>query len=472
MSSPTGSDPTGRHDQLNQPTSPSRRDFIAVAAGALAAASVAGSAGAATNVVRFQPTKDIPKAKPRAALKDGEQIRIGLIGMGGPGQGSMGTGHAQAFTTLAKQSKENCRITALCDVNKFNMEYVQKKLPEWGNTESVATYADYRKLLAQEDLHGVILAVPEHWHAQMAIEAIAAGKDVYLEKPMTLRLDEALKLRDVVIANPDIRLQVGTQMTNLPRYHEAKKLVEAGAIGTPTFSQTSYCRNSKDGEWNYYVLKPDQKMWPGAEWKPGDNLDWEMWCGPLGKTAWDPKLYSRWRRYRKTSTGILGDLLPHVITPMLVALGKDIGWPKRVVATGGHLIDKEMENHDNVHIAVQFESGHQMFIAGSTCNEAGLEPMIRGNKANIYLSSRHCELRPERIYAEEVEPKKIECPDIGNDQDVHRLKWMKCIRTREQPDSDVHQGTKVMAIVDLATRSMWDGGAWEFDSKAMVARKV
>ena len=86
-------------------SSPSRRDFIAVAASALAAATVAGSAGAATRVVRFQPTKDIPKAKPRAALKEGETIRIGLIGMGGPGQGQMGTGHAQAFTSLAKAGK-------------------------------------------------------------------------------------------------------------------------------------------------------------------------------------------------------------------------------------------------------------------------------------------------------------------------------------------------------------------------------
>lgn len=456
-----------------QPASASRRDFMAVAASALAAASIAGTASAGGGkTVRYQPAGTVPKSKARAALKDGETIKIGLIGMGGPGQGCMGLGHAQAFTTLAKQGKENCRIAAICDVNKFNMEWVQRKLPEWGNADTVATYSDYRKLLAQEDLHGVILATPEHWHEKMAIDAIAAGKDVYLEKPMTLRLDEALRLREVVMANPDICLQVGTQMTNLPKYHEAKKLVESGAIGVPTFSQTSYCRNSKSGEWNYYVLQPDQKVWAGEQWKPGENLDWDMWCGPLGKQPWDPKLYSRWRRYRATSTGILGDLLPHVITPMLLALGDGVGWPTRVVATGGHLVDKEMENHDNVHIAVQFENGHQMFIAGSTCNNAGLEPMIRGHKANLYLSSKDCVLRPESLFAEEVEEQKIVCPDIGNDQDVHRLKWMDCIRTRKTPDSDVQQGTKVMVIVDLATRSMWEGGAWSFDPKTMTAKHV
>lgn len=463
----------------------SRRRFLAAAAGTAAGAALAGAAAkaSAAPAVRAQPGK-IPKAKARTALKDGDTIRIGIIGVGGPGQGSMGTGHAQAFTTLAKKGLENCKIVAVCDVNQFNLEYALAKLPEWGKrgegesgdpvvtAEDVKGYRDFRELLAREDIHGVIVASPEHWHAQMAIEALAAGKDVYLEKPMTLRLEEALRLREVVMANPDLRLQVGTQMTNLPKYHEARKLINEGALGTITFSQTSYCRNNKDGEWNYYVLKPDQKRWPGAEWKPGENLDWDMWCGPLGKQAWDPKLYSRWRRYRRTSTGILGDLLPHVITPMLVALGESVGWPTYVTATGQHLVDKEMENHDNVHIAVVFENGHQMFIAGSTCNEAGLEPMIRGHRANVYLSSRHCELRPERLYAEEIEPRRIECPDIGNDQDVHRLKWMKCIRTREQPDSDVHQGAKVMTIIDLATRAIWDGGAWSFDPKTMTAKKA
>jgi predicted dehydrogenase len=188
---------------------------------------------------------------------------------------------------------------------------------------------------------------------------------------------------------------------------------------------------------------------------------------------WDAKVYSQWRRYRKTSTGIIGDLLVHEMTPMLVALGPENGWPVRVVANGSHLIDKEMENHDEVNISVLFESGHQMYVTGSTCNEVGVEKMIRGHKGNIYLGGRNCVVRPERVFVEELEGEKtINCPDIGDDQDMHRLKWMKCIRTRELPDSDVEQGTKVMVIVDLATRSMWEGGAFGFDPKTQTARKL
>lgn len=449
----------------------SRRRFLASTAGATIAAAALGRASA----VQPQPAagksdQPVPKAEKRVPLKEGDTIRMAVIGMGGPGMCAMGPGHIDAFTKLNKNGKENVQIVALCDLNKFNLEN-GRDVCAVNQTQTPDLYADYKKVLARDDIHGVLLAVPEHWHAQMAIDSVLAGKDVYLEKPMTLNLGDAVRLRRVVQGNPDIRLQVGTQKTNIPNYHEAKKIIAAGGIGAPVLTQCSYCRNSKEGEW-HYATEPDQKKYPGQKWTPGENLDWDAWCGPLGPMPWDPKVYSQWRRYRKTSTGIIGDLLVHEMTPMLVALGEQNGWPIRVVANGSHLIDKEMENHDEVNISVLFESGHQMYVTGSTCNEVGVEKMIRGHKGNIYLGGRNCVVRPERVFSEEFEGEKtINCPDIGDDQDMHRIKWMHCIRTREQPDSDVEQGTKVMVIVDLATRSMWEGGAFGFDPKTMTARK-
>jgi predicted dehydrogenase len=442
------------NDQPARPDS-SRRSFLAAAAGAAVTTILlkgeTAQAGAASRAL--QP---IPHSLPRATLEDGGTIRMGVIGTGG-----MGNAHCHSFISLVKQGKENVQIVAVSDVCESHLNRAHKHCEE-AQGITVDRYPDYRRLLERDDLHGVLIASPEHWHAQMAIDAIAAGKDVYVEKPMTLRLPEAIRLREVVLANPDIRLQVGTQMTNMPRFHEARKLIAAGAIGTPTFSQTSYCRNSKTGEWNYYGIDP--------KWEPGVNLDWESWCGPLGVRKWDPLVFARWRRYRDFSTGIIGDLLVHVLTPMLMAVEQ--GWPVRVSASGSHIIDKAMENHDQVNLVVEFETGHQMVIAGSTCNEVGLETMIRGHKANLYLGGRHCVLRPERIYSEEVDEQTVQCEDIGNDQDMHRLKWLKCIRTREQPDSDIEQGTKVMVIVDLAARSMWEGGSFAFDPKTMTARRL
>jgi hypothetical protein len=90
----------------------------------------------------------------------------------------------------------------------------------------------------------------------------------------------------------------------------------------------------------------------------------------------------------------------------------------------------------------------------------------------VYLAGRHCVIRPEQGYTEELDEKTIECPDIGDDQDQHRLGWLSAIRTRQAPLSGVELGTKVMVIVDLATRSMWDGKAYKFDPKTMTASAV
>jgi predicted dehydrogenase len=317
-------------------------------------------------------------------------------------------------------------------------------------------------MLADPALHGVLIASPEHWHAPMAEDAIARGKDVYIEKPMTLRLADAIRLRDVVRSNPDAIAVVGTQFTMIPSYIEAQRLIAADAIGKAVTSQTSYCRNSRDGEWLYYEIDPD--------WEPGVNLDWRGWCGPLGERPWDPDVYARWRRYRDFSTGIIGDLLVHRIAPLVMALG--VGWPVRVVASGGHYVDKAMENHDQVNISIDFEGEHTMIVAGSTANELGLETVIRGHKANLFVGGRNTVLRPERIYAEEVEECTIEGPSQGDPQDELRSHWIDCIRTRQKPVSDVELGMKVMVIVDLATRSMWEGGAFGFDPRTLKASRL
>ena len=453
--------PTGGPSHTNE----SRRQFLQVAAGTMAAAALAAHAMArpmsAGGVINYQPTTPAAKAKPRAQLKDGDMVKIAVIGLGGPGGCAMGMGHVETFIDFNNKGKEKVHVAAICDLNQMFLDRSKKIVAEKQKDLPCDAYTDYKQVLARDDIHGVLLAVPEHWHAALAIAAIAAGKDVYLEKPMTLNLADALALWQMQKANTDIIVQIGTQQTNMPKFHEARKLIQAGTIGVPTFSQTSYCRNSKDGEWHYTI---------NPKWEPGKNIDWDTWCGPLGPMAWDPKLYYQWRRYRKTSTGIIGDLLVHEMTPMMMAL--DQGWPVKVAATGGHLVDTAMENHDNINICAQFQTGHQMMVAGSTCNEVGLEKMIRGHKGNIYLNSRHCVVRPERTFQEELDEKTIQCADIGNDQDAHRVKWLKCIRTREQPDSTVELGTKVMVIVDLATRSMWEGSAFSYDPATMTAKKL
>jgi len=391
-------------------------------------------------------------------VKEGEPIRIGVVGTGG-----MGTGHCQALISLAKAGRTNAEVVAIADVNDINAANAKALCERDQGGRTVEAYRDAARIFERDDIQAVFIATPEHWHARNAADAILAGKHVYIEKPMTLDLPGALFLRSVALANPKVIVQVGTQMTQLPKYRVAREMIRKGEIGVPVWSQTSYCRNSKSGEWTYYAL--DERR------KPGENLDWETWCGPTGKAEWRDEVYARWRRFRRYSSGIIGDLLVHVMTPMMYAL--DQGWPVHVTATAGHLVDKEMENPDQINITVQFESGHIMIVAGSTANEVGLEKLIRGHRGNLYLESRHCEFRPERIFVDDgLDARRVDCPDIGNDQDVHRIAFLESIRTGEPPIADIDLSTKVMVVVDLATRSSWDGAAYRFDPKTLTAYRV
>jgi hypothetical protein len=114
-----------------------------------------------------------------------------------------------------------------------------------------------------------------------------------------------------------------------------------------------------------------------------------------------------------------------------------------------------------------------MIVAGSTANELGLETVIHGHKANLFVGGRNTTLRPERIYAEEMEERTIEGgQDEGDSQDLLRAHWIDCIRTRKQPRSTVELGTKAMVAVDLATRSLWEGGAFGYDPDTQKVRRL
>ncbi len=439
-------------------TDTTRRDFLARTAQATVGSGVL-SLARTNEAIAAALAAPVARAAPRLAISGDEPLNIGVIGTGG-----MGTGHVESFATIGKDGRAAVRVVALSDVCRPRLDAARQKLEAIQGAGTVEThYADFHGLLGRKDLHGVVIASPEHWHAPMAEAAVAAGKAVYLEKPMTLRLPEALRLLQIVRSNPQALVNVGTQFVVMPSYRKAQELVKAGAIGKPVWSQTSYCRNSKDGEWLYYAIDPT--------WEPGVNLDWKQWCGGLGQIPWNPEIYARWRRYRKYSTGIIGDLLVHRITPLLMAL--DVGWPTRVVASGGHYVDKVMENHDQVNIAIEFEGEHTMIVAGSTSNEVGFETVIRGHKGNLYVGgSRNVTIRPERIFADQVDEQNFEGEDHGDDQDQLRIQWLNAIRSHAPAPSPVELAAKVMVAVDLATRSIWEGSAFGFDPKTMRTRKL
>ncbi|MBM4014749.1 MAG: Gfo/Idh/MocA family oxidoreductase [Planctomycetes bacterium] len=439
-----------------QPSPPTRRDFL-LGTGATAASLLALTRGLAAQETPAAPAD--ATAPPPPPPRPEPQVKVGVIGVGG-----MGRHHCERLLALHKEGRENVRVIALADVCKPHLdeavELCAREQGENGQPFAVQAHRDYRALLANPEVQGVVIASPEHWHSQMAIDALRAGKDVYVEKPMTLRLDQAFDLWRETRSSDRI-VQVGTQYVMKPKYAKARELIQSGAIGHPVSSQTGYCRNSKAGEWNYYAVRP--------EVQPGEMLDWEAWCGPLGPQPFDALVFHRWRRYRRWSTGIIGDLLVHEITPLLQALA--VGWPVRVSAIGGHYVDKAMENHDQVNLVIQFEKEHTLEVLGSTCNALVPDTIVRGHKGNLLLTGTHCELRPEPTYQDEVEAQSAKFEKVP-DQDLLRMNWLQSIRTRQPPASPVELSTQVMVIVDLATRALWEGGSWGFSPASLTAYRA
>ncbi|QDU66431.1 Gfo/Idh/MocA family protein [Engelhardtia mirabilis] len=431
---------------------PTRRDFLSTTA---AAAGLVGLAGTAKSTVLQGAKRPVAKGKSFTQVPQDQPIRMAVIGTGG-----MGGAHLDAFLGFRERGEELVDIVALADVCKPRLDGAHAKCSSRQEGVEVTAHRDYREIIGRDDIHAVLIASPEHWHAQHAVDCVMAGKDVYVEKPMCLRLDDALWLDRVVQANDQV-VQVGTQYMMDPKYVEARKLIKEGAIGKPTLSQTSYCRNTPSGEWNYYGIDPQVQ--------PGEMLDWKAWCGPLGEHEFDTKIYHRWRRYRDFSTGILGDLLVHQMTPLIYSL--DLGFPIRVTGSGGHYIDKDMENHDQVFLTVEFEGDHTMVVAGSTINDRGLEVMIRGHRGDLLLGGRNVELVPQAPYVDDVDPRTI-ATEGGNTHDALRRDWLGSVRSREENRSTTAFALKHMVVVELGTRSLWERKAFAYDPAEAVVTAI
>jgi predicted dehydrogenase len=371
-----------------------------------------------------------------------DRILIGHIGCGG---------QAMAHIRILKQNAEanNTQSIAVCDVydNRTNDARTYLGLPE------SAGMRDYRKLLENKDIDAVWIATPEHWHFQQAMDAADAGKHIYLEKPMTRHLDEALKLHDK-IKETGVVLQVGSQGCTDAKWHKAGEIVKAGTIGKVVWCQGSYCRNNPDGEWNYTI---DPKA-------NESNLDWSMWLGPAPKIPWSPERYFRWRKYWDYSAGILSDLFPHRLHPLMIAIGGG-EYPTRVLCSGGQFLQHDREVADTTHVLADFPGGYTMVVAGSTINELGLDDIVRGNKANLFLGGGgKVTIRPERPYADQIDAAEEAVTGPGEDIGEHQKNFLECVRDRTKtPNCDVELATKVQTVVSLAEMSYREKKAMLFD---------
>jgi predicted dehydrogenase len=190
----------------------------------------------------------------------------------------------------------------------------------WGS--GIATTRDYREILARRDVDAVIIATPDHWHAQITIDAMKAGKDVYVEKPMVQTIADGLGV--IAVAKETSRiLQVGSQRVSSIIYAKARELYRSGAIGELNMVEAWINRNSALGAWQY-TIPPDASP---------ETVDWDRFLGRAPRRPFAAVRVFRWRNYRDYGTGIPGDLFVHLFSGIHYVL--DAIGPTRVIATGG-----------------------------------------------------------------------------------------------------------------------------------------
>lgn len=365
----------------------------------------------------------------------------------------MGGGHLRALTAQSKDPKGGIRVIGVCDIYTRRKERARQV----AGLDQKAVYHDYHELLQRKELDAVFIATPDHWHAPIALDAMAAGKDVYLQKPMTLTIDEARQIAESVKRLGRV-LQVGSQHLSDPRHHLARKIIEQGEIGDLLWAQGTYSRNSQFGEWNYHI--DDEGT--------AQNIDWPRWLGKAPKRPFSAERYFRWRKYWDYSGGIATDLFYHKLGPLLYAMGPQ--FPTRVTGSGGIYVQKDREVPDTYATIIEYPKFY-VNMSSSMANAAPgkyFPETIYGHKATIAFQGNGIQVLPESVTRgarqPKLEPRTYETPkvDIGR---AHTDNFFACMRSRSQPVLNAELGYQIMTAIKLGVDSYREGKVKFFDPK-------
>lgn len=431
----------------------SRREFIKKTATVAAAL-------AATPLLR--PTIYGQAPSPGRVLGANDRINLGFIGVGGQGF------NAHVNISSKNAGANNVSLAAVCDVWSKRTAHAKAFIEKAGTGANVATFGDYRQLLERKDIDAVFISTHDPIHAAACIGAMESGKHVYCEKPLTRYLGEAFAVHDAVKQTGKI-LQVGSQGCSAAAWHKAAEMITAGEIGQLVWAQGYYCRNNPKGEWNYPIDADATAA----------TIDWEKWLGPVHKRVkFDADHYFRWRKYYPYCAGLLGDLMPHRLHPLMLAMGKQ-EFPSRVVSIGTKNVGTDKKTPDtyerdvpeHIELLAEFPSGVSLMLACSTVNARSPGFALYGHHATLEVGSsgERIELKPEREFADEIEPRTLDGLKPTEDIGAHHANWFDSIRTNKQPNCGIDLAVRVQTVIALAEMSDRLGVACHFDEKT---RKV
>lgn len=340
-----------------------------------------------------------------------DRVRLGVIGSGSRGQDVMAW----------FQKEPNLEIVAVSDCYEKNARQAIEK------TGGKATaHADYRKLLDAKDVDAVLIATPDHWHARMAVDACRAGKDVYVEKPLTFSIEEGHEIIKAVKENNRV-LQVGLQQRSGDHYAEAKReYVDAGKLGKITYVRTWWHGNS------FHLRKPNFTAQPAG-------LDWKAFLGPVKYRDFDAHQFYNWRAYLDFGGGQITDLFTHWIDVVHWFVGEDL--PIVANAVGGIFTYKDGRTApDTINIQLEYpKEWVATFDATLVPGARGAAIEFMGTEGNLFIDRagyKYQAQTPRKAAPAEPVTRKaavaLEAQHVNN--------FLSCLKSRQKPNSDVVSG--------------------------------
>lgn len=383
-----------------------------------------------------------------------DRIRCGFIGIANRG--------GQLITAF-KANPNDMEVTALCDIDSDTLARVHE-----AHDKKPTAVKDFRDLIAQNDVDAVVIATPDHWHALMEVEACKAGKDVYVEKPMSTTVAEG---RIMVQAARKYKrvVQVGTHRRSAPHYIELAKQGGDNLAGFVTLARSFRMSN----------------MMPNGIGRckttaPPENLDWDLWVGPRPTQEYQENIAPykfRWWIGYSSQTGNWG---VHYFDAIRMILHEEA--PESVCAMGGRFaVDDDRTIPDTMVSVFQFKSGRLLtFTQGEACGnpmtatDANYRPLgeveFRGTNGTLYVSDRHYKIYPERG-GQFGEPgprmQGVEGPGtpLADIERLHALNFLDCVRSRELPNADVEIGQRSTTMCHLANISFAMKQRLEWDAE-------
>lgn len=377
-----------------------------------------------------------------------DRIGIGLIGCGNRGI------QAHMKDVLKFREETNVEFRAVCDIWKQHREEAADLSGKTqGNTPK--QLAAYRELLAMKELDAVIIATPDHQHATMLADAVRAGKDVYVEKPLAMDMKDLLMAVDAV-KRTDRIVQMGTQIRSLPSSMGAKKWIASGAMGK--IIKVEQERNSTQPYWNRYG---ERKIAEG-------DTDWKSFVFNRKMRNWDPDQHAAWYGYRDFSRGPHANLMVHFIDLVHHITGNAV--PKRCVTLGGTYRWKDARTApDSVETILDYDD---FLVRYSTAFGTGNGNYLKffGNKGTVDASGWSGKPFPVELKgAEQPLPEGTTIPEVESDH--HMVNWLKCVRSRQQPNAPIDAGYAHSVAVIMADESLIRGRRMVHDPARRVVRE-